>query len=143
MRSIKLIIDSDLKDVALIGMATNRLCSLNNLSDLEAVKIELCVVEAVNNAIIHSYGCKKGHEVEVVFSFNRKILLIDVCNKGTPMDQEALKEKNLSSIEIDPDSFDIPESGRGLMIIKKVMDKVSYSSKGGKSCLSMTKKLPF
>ena len=140
MKKIKLIIDSDLHNVSLIGMTTNRLCSLSPFLDAESYNIELCVVEAVNNCIIHAYENKNGYEVEVVFSFNSKTLTIEVCDTGKSMDPEFLKTNNIPSLEINPDDFDIPEGGRGLAIIHQIMDKVAYRSVKGKNILSMIKR---
>ena len=141
MKQIKLTIDSDLANVFLIGMTINRLCALTPFSDAECYKIELCVVEAVNNAIIHAYENEKGHDVEVVFAMDSRTLTIDVCDMGKSMDPEILEVSHIPTFDFDPDDPDIPESGRGLAIIKEVMDHVSYKTIGGKNCLSMSREL--
>ncbi|MBN1850861.1 MAG: ATP-binding protein [Deltaproteobacteria bacterium] len=141
MKKIKIIIDSDLKDVFLIGMTINRLCSITPFSDSECYKIELCVVEAVNNSIIHAYQNEKGHEVEVTFSMDTRILTVDVCDTGRSMDPEILQSIHMPSFDPDSNDLEIPERGRGLAIIKEVMDHVSYKTIDGKNWLTMFREL--
>lgn len=140
---IKLVIDSGLENVPLVGVAINKLCSLARFSDEESVQIELCAVEAVNNSIKHAYGNEPDHEVEVIYSIGSDELVLDIYDTGRPMDQDLLKEADISSLYFDANDFDsVPEKGRGLAIIKEIMDSASYTSKEGKNCFTMKKKLP-
>ena len=141
MNTIKFIIESNLEDVALIGMSINRLCSLNSVLEQESFKIELCVVEAINNSIIHAYENQKGHKIEVNFTLSSNELIIDVYDTGKIMDQEQLKSRNLSAIEINPDNLEMALSGRGLAIMKEFMDQVSYKTTDGMNCLSLKKRV--
>ena len=141
-KRIKLVIDSNLGDVSLIGIAINRLCSSIPLSGTDSYQIELCVVEAVNNSIEHAYGNEKGHEVEVVFTLYPDRLIIDVCDTGKPMDQECMEQKDVSPLEIDPNDLgNLAEQGRGLPIIKEIMDSMTYKTEGGKNCLTLIKNI--
>ncbi|MBW1972372.1 MAG: ATP-binding protein [Deltaproteobacteria bacterium] len=141
-KSIKLIIESKLENVALLGMAINKLCSLTPLSEVESYQVELCVVEAVNNSIKHAYEGKACNEVEVVFTLYPSKVVVDVCDRGKSMEQSIFNEKQLSALEVDPnDIMKLSESGRGIPIIKEVMDSVVYKSKEGKNCLTMIKRL--
>ena len=85
-----------------------------HLSDIDSSRIELCVVEAVTNSIEHAYEKQPDGEVEVVFTIYADRFVIDVCDTGKSMDQEILAQKDILSLEIDPDNIDlIPEGGRG------------------------------
>jgi len=141
-KRVKLVIDSDPEQVSLIGMAINKLCSLTPLSDSESNQIELCVVEAVNNSIEHAYGKEKGHEVEVGFTLHADRLVVDVCDTGKPMEEGFIEQKDISLLEIDPDDLDnIPEEGRGIPIMKEIMDTVTYETENGKNCLTLIKSI--
>lgn len=143
LKKIKFIIDSDLENAALIGMAINKLCSLIPLSDVESFQIELCAIEAINNSIIHAYGREINHEVETVFRLYGDRLILDVFDAGKSMDQNCLKNAKISSFGDDPKAIDdIPESGRGLAVIKEIMDSITYETKDGKNCFTMIKKTP-
>ncbi len=141
-KRIKLIIESKLENVPLIGITINKLSSLIFLSDIESYKIELCVVEAVTNSIKHAYGKEAGQDVEVVFTLYADRLTIDVCDTGKPLDQNIMNKKNVSSLDVDLDDIaNLPEGGRGIAIIKEIMDTVSYKSEKRKNVLTMAKRL--
>jgi serine/threonine-protein kinase RsbW len=139
-KEIRLVIDSDLKNVSLVGRAINELCALISRSRISPYEIELCVVEAVNNCIEHAYGKEKGHEVEIRFSLGHDRLVVDIYDTGKAMDPRLLEQADISVLEIEHDHVDaIAEQGRGLSIIKEIMDSVVYERKNGKNRLCLTK----
>lgn len=139
-KQIKLTIESCLKNVSLIGQAVNKISSYIGFNELESYQLELCVVEAVNNVIIHAYEKEAGHEVEVIFNIYKDRLAIDVHDTGKSMGNKLLEKKEASSLDFEPDDpGTIPEGGRGLAIIKEITDSVCYKTEGGKNCLTMTK----
>ena len=142
LRKIKFIIDSDLENVPLIGMAINKLCSLIPFSEGVAFQVELCVVEAVTNCIGHAYKHDSAQKVEVVFTLSPEELVLDICDTGIPLETEMLERADIRSLECDPgDLENIAEGGRGLAIIKEVMDSVAYKSEKGMNCLTMKKRV--
>ena len=137
---VRLVLDSDLKKVSLVGEAITRVTSLMAWPLVSASDMELCVVEAVNNCIEHAYDNEKGHDIEVLFRLYQDRLVIDICDMGKSMGQNCLKQADRSALEVDPDHINtIAEQGRGLAIIKEIMDVVDYETKSGKNCLSLTK----
>jgi len=134
---IKLIIDSDLSHVFLVGFSVNRICLEIPLSEVEAYQVEVCVVEAVNNTIKHAYGNEKGHEVEVLIDLDSERITFQICDTGV-----AMKAGKKPSLEFDPDDREnFPEGGMGLFIMHEVMDEVSYSSSRGRNVLALTRHL--
>ena len=138
--SINLSIESDGQHVFLIGKAINGLCSLTNFSDIDTYQIELCVVEAVNNAIEHAYESAQGKLVEVTFSLYQHKITINICDTGKVMDEKwLLREKALPDFDAH-DLHSLPEGGWGLAIIQQMMDEVTYSTSNGKNVLTLTKR---
>lgn len=139
-RRITLAITSDLRNVPLIGQAIQRLCSLTPLSDVEAHQIALCVVEAVNNAIVHAYDREAEHEVQVIFDQYSDRLIVQICDAGRTMDPKHLSPQTASPLDFDPHCLEhIPERGLGLAIIRKTMDDVTYTTSHGKNILTLTR----
>lgn len=139
-RRITLAIASDLHNVPLIGQAIQRLCSLVPLSDMESHQIALCVVEAVNNAIVHAYDREAEHEVEVIFDQYSDRLIVQICDAGRTMDPKRLSPQAASPFDFDPGCLErIPERGLGLAIIRKTMDEVTYTTSHGKNTLTLTR----
>lgn len=141
--TIRLVIGSHLQDVHLIGMAIHRLALGKGFPEMSAFALELCVVEAVTNAIEHAYKGEPGNDVQVDLLFQEDNLVLEVCDWGKPMDGALLQEATCQKLHCDHTHLDnLSERGRGLAIIKEIMDSVSYRSDQGVNCLTMVKKLP-
>jgi len=142
LRKIKLIIESNLDDVPLIGIAVNRFCAYAAFSETDAFNVELCVIEAVTNSIKHAYAEKGGQEVMVIFTLSDREAVFEICDKGAPMDPGRLKKADLDQSDTEKYSIDtISESGRGLGIMKKIMDHVEYRSEDEYNCLILKKRI--
>jgi serine/threonine-protein kinase RsbW len=142
-KRITFIIDSDMKNVPLIGMSVNRLSLAASFSTIDAFNIELCVVEAVTNSIKHCYKGNVGHEVKVVLTLTSEEMVFDICDVGPPMASTMLDNAVLACpIDEASDIDSIPEGGRGLGIMREIMDRVDYRSEKGENCLTLRKRLP-
>jgi len=142
-KRITFIIESIMENAPLIGMSVNRLCLAASFSTMEAFNIELCVVEAITNSIRHCYGGKGGHEVKVVLTFTQEDIVLDICDIGPPMTPDILDKAAIQCPDVDNyDIESLAEGGRGLGIIKEIMDSVVYRSLNGENCLTLKKKLP-
>ena len=139
-QSICLEIDSALSNTTLLAMAVRGICAMTTLSPVEINRLELCLVEVVNNAIQHAYDRQSGHKVEALVELSETIFCITVSDWGAVMPAEQLEHQE--ALQIDPD---LPDSwlcsGRGLYIVKSLMDGVEYSSHQGKNSLRMIKQL--
>jgi serine/threonine-protein kinase RsbW len=131
-RTLHLSIESRLSDVALIGHAVRGICACSPL-DVDAYgEMEVCVVEAVNNAITHAYLREKGFRVDAYITLHHDRISFEITDSGKPM--EGFSPRTL---DFDPEVVaSIPENGMGLFIIETIMDEVSYSSEAGKNTLS-------
>jgi len=131
-RTLHLSIESRLSDVALIGLAVRGVCACSPLDEEAYGDMEVCVVEAVNNAITHAYRRDKGFRVDVYITLHHDRISFDVVDSGKAMTD--YKPRNL---EYDPEEISsIPESGMGLFIIETLMDEVGYRTEHGKNVLS-------
>jgi serine/threonine-protein kinase RsbW len=102
------------------------------LDEYTLFKIVLCSEEALINAI--KYGNKNNKELPVEISLSKKSDRIEIMvkDRGIGFDYKNIpdptKEENLTKI-----------SGRGIFLIKKLMDKVEFLNNG--SCIKMVKYL--
>ena len=134
-RSLKMIIDSNMKNVFLIGKAINKICSEIPLSELDSYHLELCVIEACNNAIEHAYDYKAGNDVEVFVQLYLDRIEFRISDYGISM-----KREPASSIDFDPQDYEnLPEGNMGFPIIKSIMDRVEYTSNDNKNTLTLVK----
>ena len=138
---IRIAIDSELRNVRLAGMAVRGICSASDLPDRDVFRLELCVVEAVTNCIQHAYSLEPGHTVDVAIRIAPDRLIFIVCDTGKGMPPERIEPATAPP----PEKAGIGrlrDGGRGLEIIRKIMDSVSYMTRDGKNYLRMTYFLP-
>jgi serine/threonine-protein kinase RsbW len=130
-------IDSRFEHVVLVGLSLRAICAAVPFDEGDVNAVELCVVEAVNNAIEHAYAAEAGHAVEIEVVLDGQALAIDVRDRGRSMDWEAAWDR------INAYAFDeLAEGGRGLFIIRSLMDGLTYRSADGWNALHMVKRLP-
>ena len=137
MRSgaITLVIDSCLDHVFLVGVAVRGIARDAGLDELRAAQVELAVVEGVNNAIEHAYRGVRGQRVEVQVGIAGQRLTIEIADSGLTMQWDA----ECAAAELRALADPLADGGRGLMIIREVMDEVGYRSAGSRNVLSLTK----
>ncbi len=138
-KKIKLVIKSDLKDVYLIDMLVETLCSLVHLPDDKSFWIKLCAVEAVNNSIIHAYRKSPDHEVAVIFTLHLDRIVIQVCDTGISIPTDLMTRAGIEGTG--NGIMEVSDRGRGIAIIREIMDDVSYGTDNGHNCLTMIKRL--
>lgn len=134
--SVTLRIGSRFDDVVLIGLSVRALCAAVPLDEQDARAVELCVVEAVNNAVEHAYRGEAGHWIDVVFQPVPGELRIDVCDRGERMDWTRVC-RGAEACADDP----YAEGGRGLFIMRSLMDEVGYGRRGGDNVLTLVKRV--
>lgn len=138
VRTIRLSIDSNLGEVRRVRRAISALIGDAPLSTEEWYQVKVCIAEAVNNAIIHAYGRKRGHRVDVEVEVRSDRVVCRVTDRGRPMPEGALRQK--PRLDYCPkDVAALPEGGMGLYIIHQVMDRVEYASEQGCNVLTLTK----
>jgi serine/threonine-protein kinase RsbW len=140
---LRLSIDSNLADVCLIAVAISSACTYLGLDTITASQVELCIVEAVTNAIQHAYHGQPGQVVSVVVSSEIDFLHLEVIDNGTPMSAKDLDRLLQGSDVFHVHDIDqLAESGRGLQIIHDLMDDVAYVSEDSFNRLHLTKRPP-
>ena len=131
-------IDSQLSDTVLVAMAVRGVCAMTSLTAEDINRLELCVVEAVNNAIEHAYSGRSGSPVDVELTLTAtSSLQIAVIDRGSAMSWPPAG--GLPST----DEMDVwLTAGRGLPIVSRLMDDVRYETGSGSNRLVMIRQLP-
>lgn len=140
---INLSIDSDERQVQHVGVAVRCLCGQLDLAAVKPSSVELAVVEAVNNSIIHAYQSETGNSVDVTFEYVEDSLSIHVKDYGEPMPKSVAGQLSGRPVvqRLDVPKQDLPESGWGIELLKAICDKVSYQSVHGGNTISLSFKL--
>lgn len=130
--TIRLTIDSRIDQVHMIGLAIKGICASIPMTDEDTYQTELCIVEAVNNAVEHGYRNEAGHEVCVDATVDGRALTLRVLDRGVPLDWESVQERRSDATLLD-------EGGRGFLIMESYMDRVSYTRVGDENVLTLVK----
>ena len=99
--------------------------------DTLAYHLDLALTEAMANAI--QYGCPTDakQSVRVCLSIDDKTLCVKVFDHGQGFDLKAVPT---------PDFVDLDERGRGIFLIRSLMDSVEYCKMENGNVLEMRKK---
>lgn len=142
MSRIRLVVDSELSNVALIAMAVNKICSFYGMDETAAYQLEVCASEAATNAIVHAYGGRPGHDVSLAVSIENGSVVLACADTGKSMGHEQIERVTSGRTAGEQVKNELREGGRGLEIIHDVMDEILYVREGSSNCLKMTKRLP-
>ena len=97
-----------------------------------AYHINLVLTEAMTNAIRHANEDDPQKMVHITITILDKILNIRVYDEGQGFDISALPQPNFTGLD---------DHGRGIFIIRSIMDRVSYYQSNGGHVLEMEKVL--
>jgi len=100
-------------------------------ADEFAHAFELAVSEAFTNSVTHAGQRSAPPSVTVIFLAEPKQLTVSICDTNAPFSIDTKA----------PDIESYPENGYGLLIIRKVMDKVTYRRESDMNIISMSKML--
>ncbi|RNC65280.1 MAG: ATP-binding protein [Desulfuromonadales bacterium] len=100
--------------------------------DTLAYHINLVLTEAMVNAIKHANANDPDKMVHVYITISDQDLLIRVYDDGQGFDINSIPPPDFDTLE---------DRGRGIYIIKQLMDTVSYEKINGGNVLEMTKNL--
>ena len=92
-------------------------------SDFISGYINLCVSESVNNAIYHGNKQDFNKQVTIFAECKDDYLLVEVADEGVGFNYEELPDPTLTENLR-------KEGGRGLFIIKNLVDQISFGNNG-------------
>ena len=102
----------------------------------ETLPCQLAVVltEGLVNAIKHAGGAAPDKEIHVRINFSNKDLLVRIYDNGVGFDLDAVPTPSFTPYGMD-------DKGRGIFILRSLMDSVKYTRSDGGNVLEMKKKL--
>lgn len=126
---------SDYGNVSEVNQEIRKFLVNENLEEHLCNAVEICLTEALNNVIKHSYNGENSKTIDINVKKDSKFLEIKIVDFGLPRKNLVIKD-----LDFDPKDIDnLPESGMGLFIIKQLMDELSYGSNEGKNYFILKK----
>lgn len=124
-RTIELSVTSEIENVSLLGLCVNKLAESCGMDEMERFHVELCIVEAATNVILHAYEGAPGRRVTLLVTLDAGALRFRLQDDGKPIPEDR------RTAPPDPEETEealLREGGRGLFLIHQLMDRVDYTT---------------
>ncbi len=107
-------------------------CAAFDIAERQAHLIVVAVDEAMSNVMEHAYGGDRSRFVSLSCRTRGNALEFEIRDQGipfNPLDQDV------------PATDDLRPGGRGLYLIRKIMDRIEYRRDGDSNCFRLSKTL--
>ena len=101
-----------------------------------AMKIQVAMEEMVTNVIFYAYPKGTSAEITLTAESDGQEVTFVLSDSGIPFDPTAKEDADL-----DVNPMDREQGGMGILIVKNIMNEVSYERLGDMNQLTMKKKL--
>ena len=103
----------------------------------EHMQIRLAIEETFVNVSSYAYVPGEGDaEIEISVKEAPRCVIVTIADSGRPFDPVAKEDADTSE-----EALMAREGGLGILLVKSMMDEVSYVFRDGKNRLTMVKKL--
>jgi len=110
--------------------------SESHMGEVEAHKIVLAVDEVCANLIIHANKCDPSHHLEMAIKVDTKKIVFTIKDKGLAFDFTKYKEPSMDEIVSTR-----RKGGLGLMLVRRIMDKIEFTTEKNYNICTLIKKL--
>jgi serine/threonine-protein kinase RsbW len=107
-----------------------------NVSDKEQNLIILAVDEICSNSMIHGNLENSNSPLDICISYESNQVVIDIVDKGIEFNFNGYKEPNIDQLILAKQ-----KGSMGLMIVKKIMDKIEFHRENDMNVCRLVKKL--
>jgi len=123
--SQKIVIASDLRNIRKVERLAEKIAKSLHFSPDERDSLAIAVTEIVGNAIVHGNKQDANKNVTIEFEYNEKSITVIIQDEGA-----GFNEKQIAN-PLEPENL-LKESGRGIFIVRALMDQVEFfpSSRG-------------
>ena len=134
-------VESRLESVPLVEHLVRIFCESVGATAAESSQIEVCVAEAMNNCVIHSYKLCPGNIVDLrVYKIGSRLVL-EIIDHGAQMDPRELRRSEARLLDCGRKALhELPEGGRGTRSCSLLVT-VEYRSLRRANCLRMTRRV--
>jgi putative Holliday junction resolvase len=132
---LEICVPSNVEYLSLVDSVCEAFCSWANVPRKMADDISMAAIEAATNAIVHGNGSDASKKARIVFSRTDCDVTITVTDEGQGFDPDEVP------CPLDEERM-LATSGRGLFIMKSVMDEVQITfPKGGGTRIRLVKQV--
>lgn len=110
--------------------------SSKGLSEVVQNQLILAVEEVCSNLIIHSHGCNPQDHILLTVSFSQGKIIFEIYDSG-----QAFNILEYSAPDITEVIKKKRKGGLGILLVRKIMDKIEFESKNSQNVCRLVKEL--
>jgi serine/threonine-protein kinase RsbW len=130
----QLVIPSMLERLNDVEDMTEKFADRYHLSDDDRDNLAIAITELTNNAIIHGNKYDQAKNVTVSFYFENNIISVYILDQGQGFDPSSIDNP------LEPENL-LKESGRGIFILRSIMDDVQFRNGDAGTEVKIVKKI--
>lgn len=135
--SSKLTIGCKKEELIKIRQFTSDALELHKVPDLEAHKLVLAVDEVCANLIIHANDCNPQSHIEFNIDFRPAQIIFTFKDKGVGFDINEYESPSMDELVTSR-----RQGGLGLILVKRIMDKIEFSTEKNHNICRLIKTYP-
>jgi|Deesub1362B_J571_1020462.scaffolds.fasta_scaffold02882_4 serine/threonine-protein kinase RsbW len=132
MSSVKLVLPSKTEKIEEAAYFVEKIARALNFRSGDIDNIAIATTEAVSNAILHGNKLDSRKKVRIEITADDEKMTICVFDEGKGFNPDEVDDPLL------PENL-LKERGRGIFILKKMMDHVEFSFSPSGTCVKMIK----
>ena len=132
----ELTIKNQEQELARVSEFMESVCEELELDMRQSMKLQLVIEEMMANVIFYAYPEGTSADITLTAESDGKELTFVLSDTGKPFDPTAKED---ADTEINP--MDREQGGMGILIVKNIMNEVSYQRLGEENRLTMKKTL--
>ncbi|TVP45705.1 MAG: ATP-binding protein [Mongoliibacter sp.] len=106
------------------------------LTEIDSLQVILAVEEVCANLIIHSHDCNPTEFIELYVLRKNETIIFEIKDYGRGFNIIEYQEPNIDQVLKTK-----RKGGLGIMLVKKIMDKIEFESNGTKNTCRLFKNL--
>jgi len=132
----ELTIKNEEQELARVAEFMESVCDELALDMHQAMKLQLVIEEMMTNVIFYAYADGTRADITLTAESDGKELTFVLSDSGKPFDPTAKEDADIESNPMDRE-----QGGMGILIVKNIMNEVSYQRLGDENRLTMKKTL--
>lgn len=128
----RMIIPSDQTNIQKVEKITERIAEYMHFSEEEKDSLAISVTEIVGNAIVHGNKRDVKKNVTIDFEYKNNRVTVTIQDEGNGFNENEIANP------LEPENL-LKESGRGIFIVRALMDSVDIENNETGTCVRLVK----
>jgi serine/threonine-protein kinase RsbW len=107
------------------------------LSEVERHQVTLAVEEVCANLIIHSHACNPKEKIQLEIKDSNEKVIFEITDEGIAFNLLEYEVPQIKQVVVEK-----RKGGLGILLVKRIMDKIEFESKNGKNICRLIKNFP-